>query len=237
MNGFPIKNNVPQYVFEIPSTKSKVAFRPFLVGEHKSMMLALATEDTDTIVNAIKELVHTCSSGKVNPETLSTFDLEYLFLKLRAKSIGDNVSLSIECGRCEKDIPFKINIDEIEVDFSTKIDNKIQISPSIGVVMRYPSLAETIKLYEKTPLDEILLAEIAGNCITDVWNEEEMVSTKDYNREVLDEFLNTLTIEQLKKLTQFVLLTPSVKMNKVITCPHCKTDNKVLIEGIENFFG
>lgn len=234
---FPIKNNVPQYVFEIPSTKEKVSFRPFLVGEQKSMMLALATEDTDTIVNAIKSLIHTCSFEKVNPQSLATFDLEYLFLKLRAKSIGDNVGLAIECGKCEKDIPFKINIDDVEVDFSTKVDNKIQLSNSIGVIMRYPTLEESLKLYASKPMNEVLLTEIAGNCITDVWNEEDMVSTKDYSRETLDEFINTLTIEQLTKITQFVLLTPSVRMIKNIQCPHCGITNKVLIEGLENFFG
>lgn len=234
---FPIKNKVPQFMIEIPSTKKKIAFRPFLVGEQKGMMIALATEDTDNIVNAIKSIIYSCSYEKVDPDKIEPFDIEYLFLQLRSKSIGESVVLSIECGGCKEDIPFKINIAEAEVDFSTELDKKIKLSESIGVVMRYPTIEESIKLYSTDKIDEVILSEIAGNCISEVWDENDLVSTKDYPKETVDEFINTLTVEQIKKITQFVLLTPSVRMVKSVPCPHCNKNNSVLIEGIENFFG
>lgn len=234
---FPIKNNVAQYIFEIPSTKEKVSFRPFLVGEHKTMMLALATEDIDNIVNAIKRIIEICSDGKVNSSKLAPFDIEYLFLQLRAKSIGESVSLTTNCYSCEQPFNFSIDVTEAKVDFTHLQENKIQISDSIGVMMRYPTLAETLKLNNNGLVTDDALEDIVIQCIVSVWDENELINTEDYPKEKIVEFVNTLTVDQLSKLTDFVLLIPSVRIIQTTTCPHCKEENKILIEGIENFFG
>lgn len=234
---FPIKNNVAQYIFEIPSTKEKVSFRPFLVGEHKTMMLALATEDIDNIVNAIKRIIEICSDGKVNSSKLAPFDIEYLFLQLRAKSIGESVSLTTNCYSCEQPFNFSIDVTEAKVDFTHLQENKIQISDSIGVMMRYPTLAETLKLNNNGLVTDDALEDIVIQCIVSVWDENEFINTEDYPKEKIVEFVNTLTVDQLSKLTDFVLLIPSVRIIQTTTCPHCKEENKILIEGIENFFG
>lgn len=234
---FPIKNNVAQYIFEIPSTKEKVSFRPFLVGEHKTMMLALATEDIDNIVNAIKRIIEICSDGKVNSSKLAPFDIEYLFLQLRAKSIGESVSLTTNCYSCEQPFNFSIDVTEAKVDFTHLQENKIQISDSIGVMMRYPTLAETLKLNNNGLVTDDALEDIVIQCIVSVWDENEFINTEDYPKEKIVEFVNTLTVDQLSKLTDFILLIPSVRIIQTTTCPHCKEENKILIEGIENFFG
>lgn len=234
---FPIKMNVPQYSLQIPSTKEKVQFRPFLVGEQKSMMLALATQDTDTIVASIKMLIESCSNGKVSANTLAPFDLEYLFLQLRSKSIGENVILTTHCSSCQSEFQFKVDVSLAEVDFSTSIPNKIQLSSEIGVQMRYPTLSENIKLYEDKSLQDTRLIDTTIDCIENVWNSEDLISVKDYPRESIVKFVDTLTVEQMKKLSDFILLMPSVRFIKESSCPHCKGINNILIEGLENFFG
>lgn len=234
---FPIKNNVAQYIFEIPSTKEKVSFRPFLVGEHKTMMLALATEDIDNIVNAIKRIIEICSDGKVNSSKLAPFDIEYLFLQLRSKSVGESVLLTTNCYSCGQTFNFSIDVTEAKVDFTHLQENKIQISESIGVMMRYPTLAETLKLNNNGSVTDEDLEDIVIQCIVSVWDDNEFVNTEDYPKEKIVEFVNTLTIDQLTKLTDFVLLVPSVRIIHNTACPHCKEENKILIEGIENFFG
>ena len=234
---FPIKNNVAQYIFEIPSTKEKVSFRPFLVGEHKTMMLALATEDIDNIVNAIKRIIEICSDGRVNASKLTPFDIEYLFLQLRAKSIGESVSLTTNCYSCDQQFNFSIDVSEAKVDFTHLQDNKIKISDSIGVIMRYPTLSETLLLNSNGSVSDEALEDAVTRCIVSVWDSNELVNTEDYPHEKIVEFVNILTVDQLTKLTNFVLLVPSVRIIHSTTCPHCKEENKILIEGLENFFG
>ena len=234
---FPIKNNVAQYVFEIPSTKEKVSFRPFLVGEHKNMMLALATEDIDNIVNSIKTIIELCSYGKVTASKLAPFDIEYLFLQLRAKSIGESVNLTSSCYSCGEKFNFTIDVSEATVDFTHLQDNKIHITNDIGLVMRYPTLAETLILNNKGKVTDSDLQDIVTKCVVSVWDSNEFVNTSDYPTEKIVEFLDTLTVAQMEKLTDFILLVPSVRIIKDMNCPHCNEANKILIEGLENFFG
>lgn len=234
---FPIKMNTPQYALTIPSTKEKHSFRPFLVGEQKSMLLALATDDIDTIVNAIKLLINTCSNGKVDSNKLASFDLEYLFLQLRSRSIGENVSLNTKCNTCANQISFKVDISAAEVDFSTNIEPKIQLTDDIGVKMRYPTLAENIKLFETKNKDSEILVQTVARCVEMVWDANEMVDTSDYTEAQIMGFLETLTVDQMTRITNFILLMPAVRILKEIKCPHCQAENRVLIEGLENFFG
>lgn len=236
MNTFPIKNNVAQYVLEIPSTKEKVSFRPFLVGEHKNLMLSLATEDIDNIVNAIRNIIHVCSYGKVDPKKLAPFDIEYLFLQLRAKSIGESVPLTTSCFNCNEQFNFSIDVSEATVDFSYAQNNKILLTEDIGILMKYPSLEETLIINSKDTVSEDEIYDLVCNCIVSIWNSEEFVNTTDYPKEKIVDFLNTLTVAQMNKLTDFVLLVPAVRIIKEVSCPHCKENNRILIEGIENFF-
>lgn len=232
---FPIKINVPQYIITVPSTKEKVSMRPFLVGEQKSMMLALATEDTYTIVNAIKMLLDVCSSGQLKVSSLTSFDIEYLFLQLRAKSVGEHVILAVDCGNCEESISFKVDISQSEVDFSTSVPEKIQLTQDIGVKMRFPTLEENINLNDTKNNPDILVDTVV-KCITHVWNASDYISTSDYSIEQTKSFVDSLTVPQMEQLTNFILLMPSVKIMKDVECPHCQHKNRVLIEGLENFF-
>lgn len=234
---FPIKNNVAQYVIEIPSTKEKVSFRPFLVGEHKNMMLALATEDIDNIVNSIKSIIELCSYGKVNPQKLAPFDIEYIFLQLRAKSIGESVTLTTNCYNCEEQFNFNIDISEAKVNFGDIRSNKIHITDEIGVELRYPTLEETLILNSKDVVTDAVLQDAVSKCIVSIWDSSEFISTKDYPIEKIIEFMDTLTVPQMAQLTDFIILVPSVQIIEDVDCPHCKEKNKIFIEGLENFFG
>lgn len=235
-DGFPIKINVPQYSITVPSLKKKYSFRPFLVGEQKSMMLASATNDIDTVCESIKSLINVCSNNKIDAHTLAPFDLEYLFLQLRAKSIGETVPLGINCVHCGGEIDFSVDISKADVDVSNMPDTKITLIDKIGVIMRFPTLEENLKLHEKDEINEEVLFDTTIDCITSVWNETDFVNTKDYSKEKLLEFINTLSVSQFKKMSDFILATPSVKIVEKVKCNHCNKENTVLLEGLENFF-
>lgn len=231
----PISMDTPQYIITIPSTKEKVAFRPFVTREQKSLMLALATENNDNIINAIKNIIEICSYGKVKASKLAAFDIEYLFLQLRGKSVSESVSLVGECNHCQQEIPFKFDITIIEPDFSIAVDKKIQLTENIGCIMKYPTIEHMVALRDN--YSELLTIEIATECIEGVWQGDNYIEAKDYTTDDMIEFVDGLTAMQLEKLTTFVTNSPYMHKELNMTCPHCKGVTNFSIRGLENFFG
>lgn len=230
----PIQMTIPRFSFVVPSTGKKVSMRPFLVGEQKSMILSLGTEDIDTAVNAIKTMLHACSDGTLDPDTLSAFDTEYLFLKLRSKSIGESVSLKTECRKCSKEVKFSVDLENIDPPVSNSKDLKIMLTDSIGVMMRYPSIEQVLKMRDQDYADSVVY-DVVVDCIASVFNATEFVDSKDHPRESIVHFVDSLTAGQYNKINTFVISTPTVVLYHTTTC-ECGNPIKVKIEGIENFF-
>lgn len=231
---FPIKMSIPKFVFTIPSTKEKVSFRPFLVGEQKSLTLSVVTEDLDTIVESIKEMLVVCSDGKVDPKNLTPYDIEYLLLMIRSKSIGESINVTSTCTSCKKKMRFSMDVTKAEV-VGTVVDPKIFLTDDIGVVMRYPDLAVSMKLGKVKDIDGQLMFDTVVNCVESVWDSDEFINTKDYKKTDLEDFLKTFTIEQFAKLSNFILTMPVVRLEESIVCEHCGSVNQVYVEGLHNF--
>lgn len=225
----PRLNDTPQYTITIPSTGEEVKFRPYLVKEEKVLLLASETQDIAQILNSIQQTISACVENDINIESLSTFDLEYMFMKIRSKSVGEKVEMVIPCPECETPVPFNFDIDEIAVD-ETDFDRKVQLTDSISLDLRWPS-------YSKIDLnDDDVGFQLIISCIEAVCTEEERILIDDEPEESITEFLDNLTSEQFKKIAVVVEKLPKVYFVVEETCRNCNTHVDQRIEGLQNFF-
>ena len=230
---------VPKYKVKIPSTGKMITYRPFLVKEEKVLLQALETgEGEEQLLEAIFELLDNCIETKnVNPREMTNFDLEYLFLQLRAKSVGETAELQFICSNkeCRKPIAYECNLSDLKVKRHKGHTNKIEFTENLGVVMKYPSLQSAVKISSKHNTDE-LFALIAG-CIQSIYTKEEVFEYEDHSIEELIGFIEQLSPEYFKKIMDFFETMPSMENEIKPTCPFCKKESKLIIRGIEDFFG
>jgi hypothetical protein len=226
------KLETPTYEMVLPSTNKKIKYRPFLVKEYKILLSAIDA-DTDEITRIVKELIDVCTFNKIDIEKLAHFDLEYLFLQIRAKSISEITNIFVNCD-CGEKIPFALDITKAEIENKTKQDNKILIDDSVGVEMRYPKFEEILDLYENTTSEKAI--EIIKNCVNAVFTKDNYMDRSTFTDEELTEFLNSFTKKQIDKLEEFFNKRPKVVQHIDVQCPSCGTHNKTSVEGIQNFF-
>lgn len=223
---------VPTYQTTLPSTKQPVDFRPFLVKEHKILM-TLAESTEDEVAKTIRELIGACTFQKLKLEDLSNFDVEFLFLQLRSKSIGDEVGVIVNCD-CGEKINHTIKLSEAKVIFDPKHSNKIQITPTIGIEMRYPKFEEVVGVYESG--DPVKILDLIVSCVNGVFTETEYFDARTQTRQEVETFLNQLTKVQFDKIEEFFTTMPRLVQHIETTCPKCSTLNKVDLKGLQNFF-
>ena len=227
------KQTLPIFNAVIPSTKKKVKFRQFTVKEEKILAQAQQSEDLEVITNAIKEVVSSCVEGINDIDDLALFDIEYLMTKIRAKSVGEYVDLSMECEADPKHkrIPLRINLDEIEVTFHKDHSTKIDLYDDVGVVMRYPSLKNLKNFEEADGIDVII------NCISHIYTQEEIFDAKEQTKEELSDFLSNLTSKQMNKIEDTFLKTiPTFEKNITYACSECGHTHEKILKGLANFF-
>lgn len=230
------KATAPVYEMIVPSTKKKIKYTPFLVRDKKALMLAHMSEDVKTMVNTLKEIIKNCVVGKIDVDSLATFDIEKIFCMLRAKSEDELVKLSIECAGCKKETHTKIDLTSIEVNFPKGHTNKFTLFDKVGVVMKYPTYDMIVDITEKAN-DRVEAAfDSIIRCMDYIYNDEEIHKIKDTPKEDVIEFLENLTEQQLKKLESFFETMPKFSHTIDFKCPHCAREEKINIEGIENFF-
>lgn len=223
--------DVPTYECTLPSTGQKVKYRPFLVKEHK-VILTLMDSDVPEVAKGITDLVDVCTFNKLDLSKLSHFDIEFLFLQLRSKSIGESVELTVNCP-CGTKIPHTISLEDISIIKNEKFSNKINITPNIGVVMRFPKFEEVVKLFYED-LDTESVMEIVVNCITGIWKDDEYYDS--FTKEEVGEFINNLTKQQFDKIEEYFKAMPKVVLDINKECPDCGKHNEVRLEGLQNFF-
>jgi len=226
----------PKYEITIPSTGQKVEYRPFLVKEEKILLLANETKDEKEQVRAMKEVVKNCTFEKVDVEKLAPFDIEFLFLKLRAKSVGESVEVSVGCDEgCKENVKIQINLDEIEVKFNPLFTNRIQLSDSIGVLMKYPTYDDmsTLSKAQKTE-DPNLIMNFVASCIDTIFDKKEVYKSSDYSNKEIVEFLEQLSQISLKKIMNFFEYMPTVEKTVKYSC--CGKEKEVTLKGAQSFF-
>jgi citrate lyase gamma subunit len=230
----------PTYELELPSTEQKIKYRPFLVKEEKLLVLALESEDTKQITNAIKAVIKSCIETKnVKVESLPTFDIEYLFLNIRGKSVGEEIDVNIICPDDEETIvPIKINVDDIQVQKNPEHSNKIKLDDSIMMEMKYPSLEQFIKsnfdLSADNTMDQSF--ELIGSCIDKIYTEEEVWVAADVTKKELMEFLDQMNTSQFKQIEKFFETMPKLSHKIKVKNPKTEVESEVVLEGLSSFF-
>tara|TARA_R100001443_G_scaffold103975_1_gene112475 strand:- start:773 stop:1492 length:720 start_codon:yes stop_codon:yes gene_type:complete len=231
----------PTYELVLPSNNKTVKYRPFLVKEEKLLVLALESEDTKQITNAIKAVLSSCIQTRgVKVETLPTFDIEYLFLHIRGKSVGEVIEVNLYAPDDGKtSVPVEINIDDIKVQKDKEHDKKIKLDDNLVMEMKYPSLDQFINnnfeiggdvSFEKS-------FELIASSIDTVYNDEEVWSASDCTNKELVEFLEQMNTVQFKKVEKFFETMPKLSHKVTFINPKTKKENTVLLEGLTSFFG
>ena len=226
----------------MPSNKKKIKYRPFLVKEEKILIIAMETEDPKQIASAVKTVITNCILTKgVKVDELSTFDIEYLFLNIRGKSVGEDIEVLITCpddGMTQ--VPTLINLDEIKVQVSKEHNRDIKLDDNLSLRMKYPSMNEFIK--SNFNVDESSVSvddtfELISSCIEQIYNEEESWSSSDYSKKELVEFLEQLNSKQFKEIEKFFETMPKLSHTITVKNPNTEVESEVVLEGLSSFFG
>ena len=234
------KISTPTYELEIPSTKKKIRYRPFLVKEEKILIIAMESQSDTEIANAVKDVLSTCILTKgVDVETLSTFDIEYIFLNIRGKSVGEDVEVLVTCPDDEKTkVPVRINLDDIKISNSKDHNRDIKLDDQLKMRMKYPSINEFIKsnfvVGDIKPEDTF---DLIISCIEQVYNEEESWSTSDCTKDEMNDFLDQLNSNQFKEIEKFFETMPKLSHTLKVKNPNTNVVNDVKLEGLSAFFG
>ncbi len=215
----------------LPSTGEKIKYRPFLVKEYKVLLTGLES-DNEEIHRIISELVDVCTYNKLKILELSNFDIEYIFLNMRAKSIGEIANLTLQCNSCENKINFELDITNAIVKKDASHSKKINITDKIILEMRYPRFDEMMEIYQNFKSESIV--DMLCSCISAVYTEEEVYD--EYTKEELVEFVNSFSKDQFSKLEQFFLTMPKVVQHIEQKCDACGAENELNLEGLQNFF-
>ena len=235
------KINTPTYELEIPSTGKKIKYRPFLVREEKILIIAMESENMSQITKAIVEILNNCILTRgVKVENLSTFDIEYLFLNVRGKSVGESVEVNITCpDDNETKVQMEINIDEIKVIKNEEHSNTIKLDDDLSMKLKYPSLDQFVENnFEVVEVqnDVTKSLEMITSCIDVIYNEEETWSAKDSTKKELQEFLEQLNTKQFKQIESFFSTMPKLSHIIKVKNPNTGIESEVLLEGLASFF-
>ena len=231
----------PTYELELPSSGQKIKYRPFLVKEEKLLVLALESESTKEISNAIKSVLKNCIQTKgIKVETLPTFDIEYLFLNIRGKSVGEEIEVNlIAPDDGETSVPVKINIDDIKVQTKEGHKKQIKLDDSLVMEMRYPSLEQFIKsnfdFSGESGMDQSF--ELIATCIDKIYSEEEVWTTADCTKKEITDFLEQMNSVQFKQIEKFFETMPKLSHEITLTNPKTGVESTVVMEGLSSFFG
>ncbi|HCC73137.1 MAG TPA: baseplate protein [Methylophilaceae bacterium] len=240
------KIDVPVYDVKLVSLNKKVKFRPFLVKEQKLLLMASEASNADDTINAIKQILKNCVLSEINIDDLPVFDLEYLFINLRARSVAEVVELKYQCNNTVKDDEnnekkcgtvneMNINLLEIQPTSSPNHNKKIQINDNFGIMMKYPTFEIAQKAIEKNELDAFM--ELVTSSIDYVFDKENMYYAKDSSKEELVEFIENLQQKDLEKIKNFFDTMPKLKKTIHYKCKKCKYEEDIPLEGLQNFFG
>ena len=236
------KISTPTYELELPSSGETIEYRPFLVREEKLLVLAMESEDTKSITRAIKEVLKSCIKTKIKVESLPTFDIEYLFLNIRGKSVGEEVEVTVTCPDDNKtEVEISIPIDEIQIEKSKDHNDTIKLDDELTMKMKYPSLDQFIQT--NFDLDAAKGAsqleqsfDLIAACIDTIYSEEEAWPASESSKKELNEFLEQLSSSQFQEIEQFFETMPKLVHEVSITNPKTKKKSTVTLEGLSSFF-
>ena len=230
----------PVYELELRSTGETIQYRPFLVKEEKVLVVALESEETKQITTAIKNVIKNCIQSKgIKVETLPTFDIEYLFLNIRGKSVGEEIEVNVTCpDDGVTQVPITINLDDIQVQKNEDHTNRIKLDDTIMMEMKYPSLEQFIKnnfnFEDGNAMEQSF--DLIATCIDKIFTEDEVWAVEDCTKKEIVEFLEQMNSSQFKEIEKFFETMPKLSHSITVKNPKTKKENAVVIEGLAGFF-
>ena len=233
----------PSYELELPSTGKTIQYRPFLVKEEKLLVIALESQDTKQITNAIKAVIRSCVLTKsVKVENLPTFDIEFLFLNIRGKSVGEDIDVKIICPDDEEtEVTINVNLDDIKVQKSEGHSKQIKLDKDLMMELKYPSLNEFVKSNfdpndtDRSAMDQSF--DLISTCIDKIYNEDEVWAASDCTKKEIKDFLESMNSSQFKQIETFFDTMPKLSHSLKVTNPKTKVESNVVLEGLASFFG
>ena len=240
------KIDVPIYEAILPSNNQVVKFRPFLVKEQKLLLMGSQATDAKDVIESIKQILRNCILSELDIESLPVFDLEFLFLNLRARSVNEVVEIKYRCNNqlpgdtpeepktCNGFVTYKINVLDIHPEFGENHNSKIKITDNVGLKLRYPTF-EMMRDIEGKTEDEVIF-NLLVNCIEYIYDENSMYYTKDVERQEIEDFIDNLQQKHLEEIKKFFESMPKVKKELDFKCPKCGMEDHIVIEGVQNFF-
>ena len=232
------KLNTPTYELEVPSTDEKIKYRPFLVKEEKILMIAMESKDNGQIVNAVKDIVTECTFNKLDIANLPMFDVEYIFLNIRAKSVGEVSKLKLLCPDDKKTYAnVEVDLSKVEVQVDGEHTNKIELTDSMGMIMTYP----TIDSFQEGGIQTISasnMLEVVGSCILQIYEDkgEKVFQAKDQTKKELTEFIESMNTGQFKQVQKFFDTMPKLKHTIKVKNPKTKKSSEITLTGLNDFF-
>jgi len=232
------KLNTPTYELEVPSTDEKIKYRPFLVKEEKILMIAMESKDNKQIIEAVKAIVNECTFDKIDISKMPMFDVEYIFLQIRSKSVGEVSKLKLLCpddGKTYADV--EIDLNEVKVQVGDDHTNKIELTDDMGVIMTYPN----IDSFDNMGIQEIKasnMLDIIGTCILQIYEEkgEKVYEAKDQTKKELNDFIESMNTKQFQNIQKFFDSMPKLKHTITVKNPKTKKENKITLNGLNDFF-
>lgn len=231
----PQLNTSPKYELKIPSTNEQAFFRPFLVKEQKVMMMAYESQERKQIVKAMLDTVSACLETTTDVYSLTTFDIDYIFTKIRSKSVGEKVDIKIKCKECESYTEVNVNLDELEAPVveGTKV---VELNDDISLTLKYPTYSDFIrnpKILESGNTEMVI--EVIISCMDSIQTKDENIVLKDETREEIIRFIDSMSSQQFEMVTEFVQNMPTMSKDVSFDCQNCGAHNKTVLQGLDDF--
>jgi dGTP triphosphohydrolase len=232
----PKLNDKPKYELIIPSSKQNVKFRPYLVKEEKVLMMALESQDKAASLNAVVDTISSCVQDEFDSSKLTLFDIEYMFIMIRSKSVGEVSQLGIKCKQCEKTNEIAVRLDDIEVKQDRIVEKDIKLEENITLSMKYPNFNDVLKFEDNNLTETEKTFILIGKCMESIETEEENIMLKDVSDTEVNDFIESLNTEQFTKVKEYVENMPRVEKEIKFVCGGCETENTMVLSGIDDFF-
>lgn len=232
----PKLNNTPKYSVTIPSSQKQVRYRPYLVKEEKILMLAMESNDQKQVLSTVVDTIVSCIEEPIDRNMLTSFDVEYLFTQIRAKSVGETSTVGIKCSSCNHTNEVKIKLDTIKIDVP-KVADKIELDPKVSLKMRWPSynnIINSVDLESKSPTEQTF--DMIIQCIDSVLTDDEVIKMSEVSKGEAMAFIESFSSEQFTKIRQYVEKMPRMKHNVKFDCRSCGHKNELTLQGMNDFF-
>lgn len=231
------KIEAPKYRLAVPSTGEAIDFRPYLVKEEKVLMMAMESGDQRQMISAIKDIIRASTFEKLDVDKLATFDLEYIFVQLRAKSVGEISRIGVECKECSTKNELEVSLEKVEVVKKGEANDKIQLTSDVGIKMKYPAVNDVMDNMgdDASEVDKVFAMMVS--CIDYIYQGDQIFDAKEQSRKELNEFIESLSSEQFSRIQGFFESMPQTKLDVQFACSNCGSSNDIEVKGLSSFFG